>query len=359
MNNRLLSLDVFRGAVIALMIIVNTPGSGRDSYAPLHHAKWDGWTITDTVFPSFVWIVGLAMTLSLAKRLSGGVPKGRLILQILRRAVILYALGLLLYGFPEYDLHTLRLLGVLQRIGICYAIAGTIYVTTPWRGQIAWIIGLLTSYWLIMTLAPVPGIGAGHLDVEGNFAHYVDSLLLGSHNYANTKTWDPEGIVSTLPAIATMLFGVMAGHLLRLRRELAERTTWMFVLGSLLLGLGMICHEWLPINKKLWTSSFSLFMAGLDFTVFGICLWLIDGCGWKRWTKPFVILGSNAIVVYLASEFAEEILSLLHWRKLIYQTIFVPLASPANASLLYSLAYTGVMFLLAWVMYRRRWFVRV
>jgi predicted acyltransferase len=325
----------------------------------LNHAQWDGWTITDVVFPSFVWIVGVAMTLSLAKRMAAGVPRARLFVQILRRAAILYALGLFMYGFPYYNLHTLRLLGVLQRIAICYAAAGAIYLTASLRGQIVWILGLLTSYWLIMTLAPVPGYGAGHLDMERNFAHYVDRLVLGSHNYAHTRTWDPEGIVSTLPAIATMLFGILAGHILRSRRELAERTTWLFLAGNVLLALGLICNTWLPINKKLWTSSFSLFMAGLDFVMFAICLWLIDGRGYRKPVRPLVIMGMNAIVAYLASEMVEAVLALAGWRERLYQAVFAPLASPYNASLLYAVVYTLAIYGIAYFMYRRKWFVRV
>jgi predicted acyltransferase len=358
-SSRLVSLDAFRGAVIALMVIVNTPGDGSHAYAPLNHAEWHGWTITDVVFPSFLWIVGVAMTLSLAKRVAAGVPRSQLFLQVLRRAAILYAFGLFLYGFPRFDLHTLRLLGVLQRIAICYTIAAAIYLTSSLRAQIAWIVGLLTSYWLIMMLVPVPGYGAGNLDVERNIAHYVDRLVLGSHNYAHTKTWDPEGIISTLPSIATALFGVMAGHLLRLRRDLAERTTWLFLAGNVLLALGLICNTWLPINKKLWTSSFSLFMAGLDFVLFAICVWLIDGRGYRRATKPLVIIGMNSIAVYMASEMLEEILRMVGWRGPIYQTLFAPLASPYNASLLYSLAYLLVMYFIAYGMYRRGWFLRV
>jgi predicted acyltransferase len=358
-KDRLISLDAFRGATIALMVVVNSPGDGRHAYAPLNHAEWHGWTPTDVVFPSFLWIVGVAMTLSLARRVASGVPKSKLFLQVLRRAAILYVLGLVLYGFPDYNLHTLRLLGVLQRIAICYAIAAAIYLTTSVRGQIAWIVGLLASYWMLMTLVPVPAYGAGRLDVEGNLAHYVDRLVLGSHNYAHTKTWDPEGIVSTLPAIATALFGVLAGQLLRLRRTLAETCTWLFLAGNLLIAAALICNVWLPINKKLWTSSFSLFMAGLDFSIFATFLWCIDGLGYKRGTKPFVILGMNAIAVYMASEMGEGILSTLHWRDPLYQNVFAPLASPYNASLLYALAYLLVMFAIAYVMYRRKWFVRV
>jgi predicted acyltransferase len=360
MDKRLVSLDAFRGAVIALMVVVNSPGDGSHAYAPLNHAAWHGWTPTDVVFPSFLWIVGVAMTLSLAKRVANGVPRSRLFLQVLRRAAILYCLGLVIYGFPDYNLGTLRLLGVLQRIAICYAIAAAIYLTTSIRGQILWIVALLTGYWMLMTLVPVPGYGPGRLDVEGNLAHYVDRLVLGAHNYASTKTWDPEGIVSTLPAIATALFGILAGHILRLRRDLAERTAWLFVAGSFLLAAGLIADHWMPINKKLWTSSFSLFMAGLDFILFAIFLWLVDAQGWRRPVRPLVILGVNAIAVYMASEMIESILSTLHWREPIYRKLFAPLlASPYNTSLLYSLAYLLLMFGIAWVLHRRNWIIRV
>jgi predicted acyltransferase len=165
--------------------------------------------------------------------------------------------------------------------------------------------------------------------------------------------------VSTLPAIATMLFGILAGHILRSRRELAERTTWLFLAGNVLLALGLICNTWLPINKKLWTSSFSLFMAGLDFVMFAICLWLIDGRGYRKPVRPLVIMGMNAIVAYLASEMVEAVLALAGWRERLYQAVFAPLASPYNASLLYAVVYTLAIYGIAYFMYRRKWFVRV
>ncbi len=357
-GQRLVSLDAFRGTIMALMVLVNNPGNGSTTYWPLQHAEWNGWTPTDVVFPSFVWIVGVAMTLSLSRRLETGVRRSKLFAQVFRRAVVLYALGLLIYAYPAFDFSTQRLLGVLQRIAICYLIAAAIYLTTRLRGQIIWIVSLLLGYWLIMTLVPVPGYGAGRLDVEGNFAHYVDRIVLGAHNYHSTRTWDPEGIVSTLPAIATALLGIMAGHVLRLSRTLAERTTWLFLIGNLLIGAGLICNLWLPINKKLWTTSFSLFMAGLDFVMFAMLLWLVDGLGHQRVVKPLVIMGMNAITVYVASELLDEFMGatgLHHW---VYSNLFA-WASPMNASLLYALAYTLLMYALAYAMYRRRWFVRV
>lgn len=367
-TERLVSLDAFRGATMALMVLVNNAGDGRNVYWPLEHSEWNGWTPTDVVFPSFLWIVGVALTLSLGRRIAAGVPRARLFTQAFRRSVILYVLGLLVYVYPGFDLSTQRLLGVLQRIAICYLIASAIYLTTGVRGQLVWIGCLLAGYWMLMTLVPVPGYGPGHLDVEGNFAHYIDRIVLGSHNYLWTRTWDPEGIVSTLPSIATALLGIMAGHVLRLPRTLAERTTWLFLIGNLLIAAGLICNFWLPINKKLWTSSFSLFMAGLDFVMFAIVLWCVDGLGYKRIVKPFVIMGMNAIAVYLASEWLDEALSWIHWpmggriitlHNWLYSVLFVWLASPMNASLLWALAYTLLMYGLAYAMYRRGWFVRV
>ena len=365
---RLVSLDAFRGATMAFMILVNTPGDGNHTYWPLEHAKWHGWTPTDVVFPSFLWIVGVAMTLSLGRRLARGDSRASLFRQAARRATILFALGVLVYVYPAFDLSTQRILGVLQRIAICYLAAAVIYLTTKLRGQIVWIVSLMAVYWLLMEFVPVPGYGSGHLDVEGNFAHYVDRIVLGSHNYLQTKTWDPEGIVSTLPAIATCLLGLVAGYILGLRRSLGGRCLRLLGLGVILLSAGLICNTWLPINKKLWTDSFTLFMAGLDFVVFAGFLWLVDGLGWRRMVKPLVVMGMNAIVIYLASEFLDQALTWVHWtgaggkvvlREWLYEHLFAQLASPYNASLIYAVSYVLVMFLIAWALYRRGWFVRI
>jgi predicted acyltransferase len=367
-SERLVSLDAFRGLIIALMILVNTAGGFPGTYQPLTHSDWNGWTITDVVFPSFLWIVGVSLTLSLSKHMKAGAPRRQLALRVLRRGAILYLLGLLIYAFPKFDLTTMRILGVLQRIAICYVAASLLYLWTGVRTQIACIVVLLAGYWALMMFVPVPGYGTGRLDVEGNLAHYVDSIVLGHHNYASTKTWDPEGIVSTLPAIATALFGIMAAYLLRLRRPLAERTTWLFLTGGVLIALGMMCDMWLPINKKLWTSSFALFMAGLDFMLFAGFLWLIDGQGFKRFAKPFVILGMNAITIYMIAELLETTLNVIRWnsgthvisvRQWIFQSFYAPLFTPADASLLFSLTYVLLMFVIAYGMYRRGWFLRV
>ncbi|MGO9242211.1 MAG: acyltransferase family protein [Bryobacteraceae bacterium] len=369
MPQRLVSLDAFRGATMALMVLVNNSGDWSHTYGPLRHSAWNGWTITDVVFPSFLWIVGVAITLSLGGRLARGVARSRLLLQALRRAAILYGLGALCSLLPSFDFGTMRLLGVLQRIAICYLIASAIYLYAPRiRTQILWIVSLLAGYWLIMTLIPVPGYGAGRLDMQGNLAHYVDRIVLGAHNYAPTKTWDPEGIVSTLPAIATALFGVLAGHLLRPARGLDWKTTRLFFIGNALIGLGLICDIWLPINKQLWTSSFALFMAGLDFVLLAGFIYLIDDLGYKRIVQPFVVFGMNAIAIYMLSELLAIALMSIHWhaaagtislQSWLFDHCFAPLASPYNAALVWALAFVAVMYLAAYALYRRKWFIRV
>jgi predicted acyltransferase len=358
-SSRLVALDAFRGATMALMVLVNNAG-GNSVYGPLRHSEWNGWTITDVVFPTFLWIVGVAITLSIGGRLERGVARRSLMGQVVRRALILYALGLIVYLFPRFDFSTMRVLGVLQRIAICYLIASAIYLsTTTTRARILWIVSLLTGYWLLMKLAPVPGYGAGRLDLEGNLAHYVDRVVLGRHNYLFTKTWDPEGIISTLPAIATTLFGVLAGQLLRLKKSLMERTTALFFIGNVLLAMGLICDVWLPINKKLWTSSFALFMAGLAFLLLAMFLYLVDHLGHRRWFQPFIIMGMNAIVVYMLSELLAISLDVLRLHDWLYRHCFAVLASPRNASLLWAIAFTLLMYLAAYIMYRKRWFPRV
>src|SRR5215831_7984119 len=189
---RLVSLDAFRGATIALMILVNTPGDADAAYWPLKHSEWHGWTPTDVVFPSFLWIAGVALMLAFERRVAAGTTRRRLFGQTARRALVLFAIGVFLGGFPHFDLATLRWMGVLQRIAICTLAGSAIVLTTGIRGRVAWILGLLAAYWALMALVPVPGFGAGRLDLEGNLAHYVDRLVLGAHNWHETKTWDPE-----------------------------------------------------------------------------------------------------------------------------------------------------------------------
>ncbi len=356
-GSRLVSLDAFRGAVIAFMVLVNNAG-GDESYAQLRHSAWHGWTLTDAVFPSFLWMVGVSITLALGKRRSAGAAPGSLLPAIARRAAILFGLGLLVYLYPDFAFATMRIPGVLQRIAICYLVVSCIYLTSGARGQIAWILGLLLTYWLLMRFAPVPGFGAGRLDLDGNFAHYADRLVFGKHNY-HGGDWDPEGLVSTLPSIATTLFGVMAGHILRWKSDLREKVAWMSWIGLALTAAGLLLSVAMPINKKLWTDSFAVFMGGLDFLLFAAFAWVVDGMGFRRPVKPLVILGMNAIAVYMAAELLSSTLDVLDAHEWIYDHWFAPLASPMNASLLFAIAFLAVIYGFAYLLHWRGWFWRV
>lgn len=360
---RLASLDAFRGLTVAFMVLVSNPGS-LAIYRPLDHSPWHGWTITDVVFPSFLWIVGVAITLSLGKRLERGATRGRIFAQACRRALILYLLGLLIYAIPNFDFATLRWLGVLQRIAICYLVATALFLTARLRTQILWLCGILVAYWLAMKLVPVPGFGAGNFSIDGNLAHYVDRIVLGRHNYVGTGTWDPEGIVSTLPAIGTTIFGMIAGRILALKKTTSERVVCLFVLGNALLAGGVFLEQWMPINKKLWTDSFCLFMAGMDFVIFAMFLWCLDDLKVRWRIGPLLAFGKNALAIYMVSELLSAVLYSiraggisLHER--IFHSAFEGIGSPATASLLYAMAYLLMMFGLAWFMDKNRWYVKI
>jgi predicted acyltransferase len=361
------------------MMLVNHPGTWSAVYPQLRHAPWHGWTFTDWIFPFFLWIVGVAMTFSFARRAETGGDRRKLLLHVLRRSAIIVLVGWLLQAFPfglfgdhSFSLSTLRIPGVLVRIGVCYGIAGVIVLFfTSWRAQLAWVVAMLVSYWLMVKLIPVPGYGAGVLEPLGNLCWYVDSTLLAGHTWTGAPApgFDPEGIVSTIPAIATVLLGVLTGHLLRSGKSGEEKTAWMFVAGNLMLLLGATMDMWLPINKNLWTSSFSVFMGGWALVCLAMFYWFIDVRGWKRWATPLVIYGMNAIAVYvLAGLIAKSLwmitvtgedgagMSLYEW---IFATVFAPLASPINASLLFGLAFVVLIFLFAWILWKKRWFIKI
>lgn len=364
---RLLSLDVFRGLAIAGMILVNNPGSWQHVYAPLRHAEWHGWTPTDLIFPSFLFIVGVALTLSFSGRLERGEGARRLWLKAVRRSAIIFALGLLLNGFPHFDLSTIRIPGVLQRIAVCYLLAATLFLVTGIRGQIAITFALLAGYWLLMTRVPVPGYGAGDLSPEGNLAAYIDRQLMAGHLWR--PNWDPEGILSTLPALATTLCGVLAGRWLKTRASPARKAAGLAGAGLAGLLLGEIIDPWFPINKNLWTSSYVLFTAGAALILLALCYWTIEIKGFKRWAKPFEIYGVNAIAVYVLSGLMGRLLIVIDFtladgsrvplKAYLFQSLFARLADPINASLAFAICYVLFWLALMWALYRRRIFIKV
>jgi predicted acyltransferase len=368
-TGRMLSLDVFRGITIAGMILVNNPGSWDAIYSPLEHAKWHGWTPTDLVFPFFLFIVGVSITLSLARRAETGGSKRDLYFKIVRRTLIIFALGLALTAFPYNDAATFRIPGVLQRIAVCYFFASVIFLNTRWRAQAAIAAALLLVYWAAMKLIPVPGFGAGNLAMEANLAAYVDRTVLGRHVWAQAKVYDPEGILSTAPAIATALAGVLTGHLLRSRREPMEKVAAMFVAGVACIVAGWVWNFWFPVNKALWTSSYVLLTAGFALQMLALCYWLIDIKGYRAWAKPFLVFGSNALAVYFLSELFVRTVDALGFKTadgsetnllaLIYEKVFAPLASPVNSSLMFAVCTVLFWLCLMWILYRRRVFIKV
>jgi predicted acyltransferase len=363
-RERLVSLDVFRGITIAGMVLVNNPGSWEHIYWPLEHAAWHGWTPTDLVFPFFLFIVGVSITLALGKRLESGGSNRDVYLKIIKRTLIIFAIGVFLNGFPYFNLPELRIPGVLQRIAVCYFFASIIFLNTKIRTQIAIVIGLLLGYWLLVKFVPAPGFAAGDLTKEGSLPSYVDRVVFGKHVWAQAKVYDPEGLLSTIPALATTLIGVLTGHWLRTEKTRYEKAAGMFVVGAICVAIGWAWNALFPINKALWTSSYVLFTGGLGLQFLAFCYWLIDIKGYRRWARPFEVFGLNAIALYVVADLIAVSLGLIKvgggslggW---IYDRVFASWASPVNASLAFAICFVLVCLGLMWILYRRRIFLKV
>ncbi len=377
--NRLLSLDVFRGMTIAGMVLVNNPGTWSAIYSPLAHAEWHGATPTDFVFPFFLFIVGISITLALGKRVETGAVNRDIHLKIFKRAVVIFALGLFLATFPFYnfskgewlDVSTVRIMGVLQRIAVCYLVSALIFLHTNWKQQTIIAAALLLIYWALMTLINVPGCDVTTFnDKTCNLAAYIDrAILTENHIWKSSKVFDPEGLLSTIPAIATTLAGVLCGHWLRRKNDDTEKVAAMFFFGVCLTAIGWCWSLVFPLNKSLWTSSYVVYTAGLALCFLSFCYWLIDIKGYKKWTKPFVIFGVNALVLFVGSGVMARILGLIKLpgadgktislQKAIFDNVFLPLASPINASLLYAISFILVWLFLMWLLFRKQIFIKV
>jgi predicted acyltransferase len=381
---RMVSLDVFRGATIAAMILVNDPGSWSHIYPPLEHAEWNGWTPTDLIFPFFLFIVGVSLTLSFASRIARGITRRTLAIHVVRRSALIFAIGLFLNGFPGFDFSAIRIMGVLQRIALCYLVAGLLYLATFQRapspdGPVRvrahlWVtaavaVALLVGYWALMTFVPVPGYGAGHLGKEDNLGAYIDRTLMRGHLWGESVTWDPEGILSTIPAIASLLIGMFAGEWLRSDRRPGRKALGLAAAGLALLVIGRLLHPYFPINKNLWTSSFVLFTGGFAMLALALCYWIVDVRARRVWTWPFLVFGMNAILAYALAALVSEVstdFEFLHFQGRettlhgwIYDKYFLPHASPVNASLAFGIFFVLVIFLLLWPFYRGKVFLRI
>jgi predicted acyltransferase len=381
-NKRLLSLDTFRGITILAMILVNNPGTWGAMYAPLRHADWHGWTVTDLIFPFFLFIVGVAIVYAFSGKLEKGEAKGALTLTALKRAGVLFLLGLIMAGYPFFQLEPsfglrdnielIRIMGVLQRIAICYFLASVIFLYFKPKVQLYWAAGFVLFYWAAMFLIPVPGHGAGLIDDKiNNLAAFIDRAILGQNMWVGTgRLWDPEGLLSTLPAISTTLIGVWAGHILRNKdNDEVKKTAQLMVTGSILVIIGYIWAWHFPINKPIWSSSYAVMTGGQAMVGLALCYWFIDVKGYKKWTEPFVVYGVNAITVFFMSGIIARTLGLFHVtmasgdtvtvQRWIFLTFFDSWMSTINASLAYSIMWVFLWYLILLFMYRKKIIIKV
>jgi predicted acyltransferase len=357
---RLHSLDVFRGITIAAMLLVNNPGSWSTVYPPLLHAEWHGWTPTDLIFPFFLFIVGVSMAFSFGRALESGANRAEVMRKAAVRAAKLIALGLVLHAFPWWrlDLGTLRIPGVLQRIGLAFLIASALVLWLDGRGRIIAAGTILLGYWALMMLVPVPGSGAGVLEPGQDLGAFIDRAVFGtSHLWSQARTWDPEGLLSTLPAVATVLLGFFTGEWLRSSRDSREKIRGMILGGLVAIGLGLLWGAVFPINKPLWTSSYVVFTAGAALLGLALCYWSLDFRGHRRWGYPFLLFGVNAIAAFFLSSLFARIIG-IRWgegpslKASIYEPLFASWLAPQNASLAYALSFVLLWTAIMWGFHR-------
>lgn len=360
---------------VAGMLLVNDPGSWGAIYPPLEHAAWHGWTPTDLIFPFFLFIVGITTHLSLSARRERGDDDVALRRQVIRRAILIVLFGYILAAFPYYPFSRItgvRIPGVLQRIGVAYGFAALLTFRTTLRQQVAILAALLYGYWFAITLLPVPGtggIGANLLgDPSRTLGAWLDRTILGSHLWSGSVTWDPEGILSTVPAIGTVMLGVMAGRWLGTTRPLSDRLAGLFAAGALGMMAGLMWNWSLPINKGLWTSSYVVFSAGMACVALATISWIIDARGVTWWTRPLVIYGMNPLIAFVGSGMMARTIYTL-WKVeyrgkvvpmqgAIYQSLFASWLEPRNASLAFAVCFVLVWYGILWLLWRRRLFLK-
>lgn len=380
-SSRFSSLDVFRGIAVAGMLMVNKAGLGGKTYPPyaqLQHADWHGWTLADLVFPFFLFVMGTAMAFAMAPYTTTLIkPKVAVYTRIWRRSMVLFLLGLLLNGFWSYDLSNLRVMGILQRISLTYLVSALVVLKLPRKSQWGVTGLLLVGYWLALALIPVPEFGAGNLTRIGNFGAYFDRLVIGtSHLYKGDQfnlMGDPEGLFSTLPAIATVLLGYFAGDWLRkcgsgLKIKTSRQSLTLVFYGAISTGLGLLWNIWFPINKKLWTSSYVLFTVGIALLLLAACYELIEVRRIRLWSKPFEVLGLNSLAIFVASILMIKILVLtpvgsgeqatnvFTW---LLVNGFLSWTSPELGSFLFAFLTLCFWWWVAYALYRQQWFLKI
>jgi predicted acyltransferase len=371
-TSRFQFLDVLRGLTIASMILVNTSGDASHTYPILAHSRWNGCTFADVIFPCFLFMVGISGAISVTRRLQCGVGKGDIIRAALRRSAILFAFGIVVNGFPHFPMHTLRIFGVLQRIALCYLATTLLFLWFRTRTLIFLTISTLVGYWIILRWAPVPGIGVPGgtiplLDPHANWPAWLDRHLLPARHLYHQGFYDPEGLLSTVPAIASTLIGSLTGVWLLRERNRGRAARGLLLASMLCLACGLACSHWLPFNKRLWTSSYVLWTGGIDLLALCIAYWLIDILRVTvRWFYPAVVFGTNALGVYIFSELFASLLGSIHvmaYGVSLQHWLYLPLAeairNPSIAALSYALLFVCVCFVPAWLLYRNQVFLKV
>ncbi|GAC1662866.1 MAG: lpg1661 family Dot/Icm T4SS effector [Acidobacteriaceae bacterium] len=378
---RLLSLDVLRGLTITFMILVNNQ-IGPHPFSQLSHAAWNGFTATDLVFPTFLFLIGISTVLSTQSRLSRGATRRELLLHTARRTVLLIAFGFVVNNFPLFHMSTARYYGVLPRIAICYFVTAALYLVSPgWKDKLTVALACLVGYWVLLRFIPVPGYGMPTHQIpindhDANLTAWLDRHIFSApHLYERTR--DPEGLLSTIPAIATSLFGVLAALWLRTTNSTARKATMLAVAGVLCLILARAWNPFFPINKKLWTSSFTLYAGGWSLILLAASIAVIDLWRIGRDTappetsahhpliyRPLLVFGTNAIVAYMISELGDGLLHTVGMggvplKRLAYQVLASVVPYPAWSSLLYSLIFVLICWLLVLPLYRKRIFLRI
>jgi predicted acyltransferase len=361
-NQRLLSLDAFRGFTIALMIIVNDPGSWSHVYGPLLHAKWHGITPTDLVFPFFLFIVGVSVALAYSKRLNSGTDKKSLYKKIIVRSLKIFAVGIFLALFYKFDFANLRVAGVLQRIAIVFLVCSFLYLNFDWKSLAKIGAVTLVLYWIIMAFFPVPGIGEPRLEPGENIAAWIDSYLLPGRMWQGT--WDPEGLFSTFPAIVTGITGMLAGILIVGSLSLDRKIIWLFALGFLSFLLGGVWDWFFPINKNLWTSSFVMYTSGAAAMTLATCIFIVDVLHLNAWTRMGRIFGANAITVYVIAGILPKLLGLIPIGGKNYKEVFMDSLTGIGiearlASLLYAIIFVLICYIPAYILYKKKIFIKL
>lgn len=372
-STRLVSLDVMRGITIAFMILVNNSGDEAHAYSQLKHAYWNGCTATDLVFPTFLFLVGVSIVFAFESRLGRGDTRRSLFSHVIRRTIILFLLGLVVNGFPYFPWHTLRIYGVLQRIAICYLLASALYLwDRKAASKIVVIAVALLGYWVLLRWVPVPGFGMPGRDIplfdpHANLTAYIDRHIFPGRLYVGYR--DPEGLLSTMTALATTLLGVLTGIWLRSKRSAPQKALGMLMAGIAGVVIGLIWNQWFPLNKNLWSSSYVLFAAGCSILGLAICYWAVEMRQWKRgWTYFWLVFGTNAIAVYVFSELLASTLyairvhtgaGKLTLQRYIFLHAFAPVHDLSLASLLYALCLVLVCFVPAAILYRKKIFIKI